>query len=122
MAATIPVDTGSRPVITILSVKVYIDPSNQASFWTHFKTTFDHVVAEPECRYFVVGHDAMDPTCLSWTEGWSEDVTWLQEVRGSQLNNSSSTTSLARQALAATGAIAADAEQQGQARPERMNG
>jgi hypothetical protein len=81
MPSTITVDEGSKPVKTILSVKVFVAPENQEQFWKHFKIAFDHVVAEPECRYFVAGTDAMaDPTCLCWTEGWSEDVNWLQEV------------------------------------------
>lgn len=64
----------------ILNVQVFISPERIDEFWTHFKPVLDKVVAEPECRYFVVGRDENDPTCLSWTEGWSEDATWLQEV------------------------------------------
>lgn len=64
----------------ILNVQVFISPERIDEFWALFKPVYDKVVAEPECRYFVVGHDANDPTCLSWTEGWSEDAKWLQEV------------------------------------------
>lgn len=83
MAPTPPisVSTPTKPIKSILSVKVFIAPEKQAEFWQHYKPVFDKVVAEPECRYFVAGTHAMDPTCLCWSEGWSEGVEWLQTVR-----------------------------------------
>lgn len=80
MASTIVINEGSKQVKTILTVKVFVAPENQEAFWEHFRTAFDHVVAEPECRYFVAGRALSDPTCLCWTEGWTKDVQWLQEV------------------------------------------
>lgn len=74
---SIPIDEGIK---TILNVKVFIAPEKQDEFWALFKPAFDKVIAEPQCRFFVVGTDQMDPTCLSWSEGWTEDVQWLQEV------------------------------------------
>ena len=78
--STISVSTPEKPIKTILSVKVFVAPENHAEFWQLYKPVFDKVVAEPECRYFVAGTDMMDPTCLCWTEGWSEDGAWLQTV------------------------------------------
>jgi hypothetical protein len=80
MTTAVSINRGSKPVRSIISVKVFVAPENQEEFWKHFNTAFDHVFKETECRYFVAGNDLMDPTCLSWTEGWSEDAQWLQEV------------------------------------------
>lgn len=74
---SIPVDEGVK---MIFNVKVFVAPENQDEFWAHFKPAFDKVIAEPQCRFFVVGRDQNDPTCLSWSEGWTEDIQWMQEV------------------------------------------
>ncbi|KEF58009.1 uncharacterized protein A1O9_05932 [Exophiala aquamarina CBS 119918] len=65
----------------ILSVKVWIPEEKIAEFFELFKPAYDAVVAEPECRFFVVSRNPHDPTCLSWVEGWAKPVQWLSEVQ-----------------------------------------
>ncbi|KAL6250316.1 hypothetical protein RBB50_002617 [Rhinocladiella similis] len=69
----------------VLSVKVYISPAEEARFWQLFKPAYDAVIAEPDCRFFVVSKPTPQPeenvTCLSWVEGWSKPAQWLQDVQ-----------------------------------------
>ena len=67
-------------VATILSVKVFLQPEEVPKFLEHFKTAYDAVIAEPECRFFVVGQNPQEPGTFSWTEGWTKDVDWLLSV------------------------------------------
>ncbi|KAK6364689.1 hypothetical protein LTS17_011987 [Exophiala oligosperma] len=69
----------------VLSIKVYISPADEPRFWELFKPAYDAVVAEPECRFFVVSKPSPQPeenvTCLSWVEGWTKPAQWLQDVQ-----------------------------------------
>lgn len=65
----------------ILSVKVWIPEDKMAAFFEVFEPAYRAVVAEPECRFFVVSRHPQDPTCVSWIEGWTKDVQWLQDVQ-----------------------------------------
>ncbi|KAK5062832.1 hypothetical protein LTR84_004907 [Exophiala bonariae] len=73
--------TSSLSSGVILSVKVWIPEDKMTEFFELFEPAYRAVVAEPECRFFVVSRHPQDPTCLSWVEGWSKDVQWLQEVQ-----------------------------------------
>lgn len=68
-------------VKTILNVRIWISPDNIEEFFKYMKPAYDAVVAEPTCRYFVIGENPQSPGEIWWTEGWSEDVPWLMEVR-----------------------------------------
>ncbi|KIW17570.1 hypothetical protein PV08_04765 [Exophiala spinifera] len=70
----------------VLQVKVYIQPADEARFWELFRPAYDAVIAEPECRFFVVSKPVPpqpeeNVTCLSWVEGWSKPAQWLLEVQ-----------------------------------------
>ncbi|ETN46615.1 uncharacterized protein HMPREF1541_00801 [Cyphellophora europaea CBS 101466] len=75
MASSIPIEG----VKTILNVKIFIAPERVEEFYRHFRPAFEAVMAEPQCRYFVVSEDPQNPGTLSWTEGWTEDVQWLMQ-------------------------------------------
>lgn len=64
----------------ILTVKIYIRPEQVDEFFTHFKPAYEAVVAEPQCRYFVVGQDPQTPGAIYWCEGWTESLEWFQNV------------------------------------------
>lgn len=63
-----------------LSVKIRILPEQVDEFFKLFRPAYELVVAEPECRYFVVGQDPQTPGAIWWCEGWSESVEWFQNV------------------------------------------
>ena len=65
----------------ILSVKIFIAPESVPEFFTHFKTIYDDVLAEPECLFFSVGTSPSEPGLIAWTEGWSKDVDWFMNVQ-----------------------------------------
>ena len=71
-----PVDS----IATILSIKVFLEPNQVEKFLEYFKAAYDTVLAEPECRFFVVGQNPQEPGTFSWTEGWTKDVDWLLNV------------------------------------------
>lgn len=73
--------TSSLSEGVILSVKVWIPEEKMEQFFELFEPAYHAVVAEPECRFFVVSKNPQDPTCLSWVEGWSKGVQWLQNVQ-----------------------------------------
>ena len=79
-SAPIPL-TSSLSSGCILSVKVWIPEEKIPEFFELFKPAYDAVVAEPECRFFVVSRDPQDPTCLSWVEGWAKPVQRLIDVQ-----------------------------------------
>lgn len=64
----------------ILTVKIHIRPEQVLEFFSHFKPIYEVVVAEPKCRYFVVGQDLQTPGAIWWCEGWSENVDWFLNV------------------------------------------
>lgn len=64
----------------ILAVKVRIPPEKVEEFFTWFRPVYNSVVAEPECRYFVVGQDQQTPGVLWWCEGWAASTEWFQKV------------------------------------------
>ena len=67
-------------VVTILQVKITIDPKDVDFFLSHFRPAYDAVLAEPECAYFLFGQDIQTPGVFRWTEGWTKDVSWLMNV------------------------------------------
>jgi hypothetical protein len=80
----------SEPGGFILSVKVYISPSDVPRFLALFIPVYDSVLAEPECRFFIVAQPSPSPspheedqnvTCLSWIEGWSMPPQWFMAVQ-----------------------------------------
>jgi hypothetical protein len=78
----------SGPGGFILSVKVYISPADVPRFFTLFKPVYDAVLAEPECRFFIVAQSSPSPqeedhnvTCLSWIEGWSKPPPWFMAIQ-----------------------------------------
>lgn len=66
---------------TILNVRIFIEPDRVDEWISKSSDLFQKVMAEPACRYFVVGQVNDNPGELWWTEGWSESVEWLMEVR-----------------------------------------
>ncbi|KAK4940442.1 hypothetical protein LTR10_019426 [Elasticomyces elasticus] len=66
----------SKDITFVLTVKVYIDPSQTNEFFALFKPAYESVLAEPECRFFIV-NTTQEPGCISWVEGWSKDVQWF---------------------------------------------
>ncbi|KAI1621648.1 hypothetical protein EDD37DRAFT_126993 [Exophiala viscosa] len=66
----------SKDLAFILTVKVYINPTQTTKFFELFKPAYDHVLAESECRFFIV-NTTQEPGCISWVEGWSKDVQWF---------------------------------------------
>ena len=65
----------------ILSVKVYVPVEKQPEFFKFFRPAYDAVIAEPECRFFFVTQNPQEPEAISWVEGWTKGVEWLQEVQ-----------------------------------------
>ncbi|KIX00459.1 uncharacterized protein Z518_10599 [Rhinocladiella mackenziei CBS 650.93] len=61
----------------VLSVKIWIPPEKISEFFALFKPVYDAVIAEEECRFFVVTQNEQEPGCISWVEGWTKDVNWL---------------------------------------------
>jgi quinol monooxygenase YgiN len=65
----------------VLSVKVWIQPDKVDDFWALFRPAYDAVIAEQECRFFIVDQDLNEPGAFSWVEGWTKDPVWLQTVQ-----------------------------------------
>lgn len=69
----------------ILSVKVYISPADVPRFLSLFNPAYDAVLAEAECRFFIVAQPSSQEdenvTCLSWIEGWSKPPHWFMGVQ-----------------------------------------
>ena len=55
----------------ILTVKVWISPSDLSEFFTLFRPVYDAVVAEPECLYFVLGQNPQVPGEVSFPSALS---------------------------------------------------
>ena len=62
----------------LLQIKIVVDPKDREAWLALFKQIFDHVVAEPECAYFIVGDEK--PGVFRWTEGWTREKEWLNNV------------------------------------------
>jgi len=53
-----------------LQVTIYINPKDVERWFELFKPVFDHVIAEPECRFFELYQSFDDPGTISWVENW----------------------------------------------------
>lgn len=76
----------SKRVKVVLQVSVSIAPENIELWKKHFKIICDQVVREPECAYFFFGEEIGKPGHFYWTEGWTENKEWLQNVRPVELS------------------------------------
>jgi hypothetical protein len=65
-------------VSCILQIKMVVKPGHREAWLALFKQIFNHVSQEPECAYFIVGED--EPGVFRWTEGWTKDKSWINEV------------------------------------------
>lgn len=65
-------------VACLLQIKVVVKPENREAWLVLFKQIFDHVSAEPECAYFIIGEE--EPGVFRWTEGWTKDKEWFNDV------------------------------------------
>jgi hypothetical protein len=74
MASMIPVPK----VSCILQIKMIVKPGHREAWLAHFKQIFHHVSQEPECAYFIIGED--EPGVFRWTEGWTKDKEWINDV------------------------------------------
>lgn len=74
MASIIP----APKVACISQIKVAVNPSDREAFLVLLKQVLDHVFAEPECAYFLVGEEK--PGVFRFTEGWTKDQEWVENV------------------------------------------
>lgn len=65
----------------VLSVKVWIPVEKQDEFFKLMRPVYDAVLAEPECRFFVITQNPQEPEAISWVEGWSKGAEWLLDVQ-----------------------------------------
>ncbi|KAM0696884.1 hypothetical protein Q7P36_002955 [Cladosporium allicinum] len=78
----------------ILNVRVTLRASDLDTWLQSFKAVREHVLAEPECKFFLLGRvENIDPltqapgnipegeVAISWTEGFSESMEWLGSVQ-----------------------------------------
>lgn len=77
MSATSSAISIQKDTVWVLSAKVYIPLEKHADFFALFKPAYDAVLAEPECRFFLVTTNPQDPECFRWIEGWSKDPEWV---------------------------------------------
>ncbi|KAF2761844.1 hypothetical protein EJ05DRAFT_496734 [Pseudovirgaria hyperparasitica] len=71
MAASAPASGVSR------HITVYIKPEHASTFLGAFKTLFDQVVTNPECKLFEVYRDSKEPGVFHWVEDWDGTAEWL---------------------------------------------
>lgn len=78
----------------ILNVRVTLRASDLDTWLPVFKSVREKVLAEPECKFFLLGRIVdVDPltqqpgifpegkVAISWSEGFSESMQWLGEVQ-----------------------------------------
>jgi hypothetical protein len=74
MASMIP----APKVACLIQIKIAVKPADRDAFLVLFKQIFDHVSAEPECAYFIIGEE--EPGVFCWMEGWTKDKEWFESV------------------------------------------
>jgi hypothetical protein len=78
----------------ILNVRVTLKSSDLDTWLSVFKSVREKVLAEPECKFFILGRvvdidpltqqPGIVPECevaISWSEGFSESMEWLGGVQ-----------------------------------------
>jgi hypothetical protein len=78
----------------ILNVRVTLKSSDLDTWLSVFKSVREKVLAEPECKFFILGRVVdIDPltqqpgivpegeVAISWSEGFSESMEWLGGVQ-----------------------------------------
>ncbi|KIV89211.1 hypothetical protein PV10_08798 [Exophiala mesophila] len=78
---SIPLSSSLTSSGIVLSVKVWIPVEKHEDFFHLMRPVYDAVVAEPECRFFVITKNPQEPEAISWFEGWSKDTDWLMNVQ-----------------------------------------
>lgn len=63
-----------------IHVTVTVAPENVDQLISLLKPTYDLVAAEQECTFIEVYKNIMTPGEVTWVEGWTKDVQWIQEV------------------------------------------
>jgi hypothetical protein len=83
--------TPAPQISCIIQIKNVVKPSEREAWLLLFKQCFDHVAAEPECAYFIMGEE--ETGVFRWTEGWTKDKNWIYNVRLPQATKSELTDS-----------------------------
>ena len=83
--------TPAPQVSCIIQIKNVVKPSDREAWLLLFKQCFDHVSAEPECAYFFIGEE--EAGVFRWTEGWTKDKDWVNNVGRPQATKSKLTDS-----------------------------
>jgi quinol monooxygenase YgiN len=73
-------------VSCIIQIKIVVNPNDREAWLLLFKQCADHVSAEPECAYFIIGEG--EAGVFRWTEGWTKDKDWVNEVGTPQTTKS----------------------------------
>ncbi|PMD63432.1 uncharacterized protein K444DRAFT_609924 [Hyaloscypha bicolor E] len=71
--------TPAPQVSCIIQIKNVVKPSDREAWLLLFKQCFNHVSAEPECAYFIIGEE--EAGVFRWTEGWTKDKDWVNNVQ-----------------------------------------
>lgn len=65
-----------------LHVTIVIAPSDIPEFTKAISVLFDHVIAEPECKFVEILHKPEEPGVFRFVEIWNATRAWLYEVSG----------------------------------------
>ena len=94
MSTTTTTTTSPSNLQLILNVRVTLKASDLSTWLPVFKSVREKVLAEPECKFFLLGRVVdIDPltqqpgivpegeVAISWSEGFSEGMEWLGGVQ-----------------------------------------